>query len=192
MAVALFPAVVLFGGSGARASVPTGPALSSEQRSSGLREGEADYAFHCAVCHGGSGGGLAEARLAFPPDSRHCTRCHKPNNRVVMPLSLPTVDNDMFSIGDPPALHQLPVVEPGPSAVGSTTNQGVAPMSSVAAPDALFTYVRATMPRYEPARLSDSQYWLITAFLLVMNDRPEAADQAMREAVIAGWSTDGP
>lgn len=178
--------------SGARASPPANAVLTSEQRSIALLEGKAHYAFHCAVCHGRSGGGLTEARLAFPPDSRHCTRCHKPNNRVVMPLSLPTVDNDMFSIGDPPALHRLPAVEPESDVAGPPVRQDVAPMASVAAPDALFAYVRATMPRYDPARLSDSQYWLITAFLLTMNDRPEAVNQAVRGAVAAGWAAEKP
>lgn len=177
---------VLFHGGAALASVPATGVINNEQRSSALLDGEADYAFHCAVCHGRSGGGLAEARLAFPPDSRHCTRCHKPNNRVVMPLSQPTVDNDMFSIGQPPALHPLPA-----AAAGEV--EGPPPMASVAAPEALFAYVRATMPRYEPSRLSDSEYWLIAAFLLNMNDRPAATDRAIREAVAAGWSVrDGP
>lgn len=193
LAVALFPAVVfLTGVGGAQASSPSSPAPSSQQRSLALREGEADYAFHCAVCHGRSGGGLAEARLAFPPDSRTCTRCHKPNNRVVMPLSLPTVDNDMFSIGNPPALHPLPIVDSGADLAGSGTGDGVAPMASVAEPAALFAYLRATMPRYDPARLSDSEYWLISAFLLAMNDRPEATDRAVQEAVVAGWSVEEP
>ena len=65
-----------------------------------LAAGRSLYAFDCSVCHGPTGGGLEEARLAFPPEHRRCTRCHKPNNPVVMPLDRPFVDNDMFDIMD--------------------------------------------------------------------------------------------
>jgi mono/diheme cytochrome c family protein len=129
-----------------------------------LDAGAVLFAANCAVCHGRSGGGIAEARLAFPPDHRHCTRCHKPNNRVVMPLSQMENDHDMFSIGRPPALR----------------GEG---MAAVAPPTALFAYVRATMPRYEPGRLSDAEYWKIVAFLTDLNHRDDATAEAVAAAV---------
>lgn len=129
-----------------------------------LRAGEELFAANCAVCHGASGGGISEARLAFPPDHRHCTRCHKPNNQVVMPLSQMVNDHDMFSIGRPPRLR----------------GEG---MSVTAPPQALFAYVRATMPRYEPGRLSDTDYWKIVAFLTDLNQRDDATAAAVDAAV---------
>lgn len=129
-----------------------------------LRVGADLFAWNCAVCHGATGGGIAEARLAFPPDHRHCTRCHKPNNQVVMPLSQMTDDHDMFSIGEPPRLR----------------GEG---MSATAPAQALFGYVRATMPRYEPGRLSDAEYWMIVAFLADLNQRNDATDEAVAAAM---------
>lgn len=136
-----------------------------------VAEGALLYALNCAVCHGARGGGLEEARLAFPPEDRRCTRCHRPSNRVVQPLSEPFVENDMFSIGTPPPLHAAPG-QPAPLA-------GAAPAA------ALWAYVRATMPRYDPSRQTDDEYWLITAFLLDMNGRPEAAAEAAAQAASA-------
>lgn len=115
------------------------------------------YAWNCAVCHGATGGGLAEAKLAFPEDERRCIRCHRPSNRIVQPLDQPFIDNDMFSIGEPPPLHgtgEVPVT-----------------LASAADPAAIFRYVRATMPRYDPGRLTDAEYRALTAFLLDMNGR---------------------
>ncbi|HZJ08721.1 MAG TPA: hypothetical protein VFD39_03435, partial [Trueperaceae bacterium] len=118
------------------------------------------YAWNCAVCHGETGGGLEEAKLAFPPDHRDCTRCHRPSNRVVQPLDQPFIGNDMFSIGEPPALH--------------AGDSGEA-LAAVAEPAALHAYIAATMPRYDPGRLSDEEYWALTALLLHMNDREAEA-----------------
>jgi mono/diheme cytochrome c family protein len=43
--------------------------------------GAATYDWNCAVCHGDTGLGYAEARLSFPADHRTCTRCHRPATR---------------------------------------------------------------------------------------------------------------
>lgn len=118
------------------------------------------YAWNCAVCHGKTGGGLEEAKLAFPADHRICTRCHRPSNRVVQPLDQPFIGNDMFSIGEPPALH------------GRDSGRALA---AVAEPAALHAYIMATMPRYDPGRLSDEEYWALTALLLHLNGREEEA-----------------
>lgn len=126
------------------------------------------YALNCAVCHGASGRGIDEARLAFPPGDRHCTRCHKPNNRAVQSLAEPLVDNDMFSIGVPPPL--VP------------TAGAPAPLAATASPEALWAYLSHTMPRYEPGRQSPREYWQLTAFLLDLNGREEAAAAAASAA----------
>src|SRR5690606_16401198 len=123
-----------------------------------LSAAEALYAWNCSVCHGATGGGLAEAKLAFPADHRDCSRCHRPSNRVVQPLREPFNDNDMFSIGEPPKLHGA--------------EAGVA-MAAVADPVNLHAYIAATMPRYDPGRLDDEDYWALTALLLDMNGRTE-------------------
>ena len=122
-----------------------------------LTYGAETYHWNCSVCHGVNGGGIEEARLSFPEDHRNCARCHRPSNRIVQPLDRPIVDNDMFSIGDPPALH--------PTARRSST------LAGTASPDVLFEYLRTTMPRYDPGRLSDAEYRALTAFLLDMNGR---------------------
>lgn len=136
-----------------------------------LTAGAEAYALRCAVCHGSTGGGIEEARLAFPPDERRCTRCHRPSNPVVQPLDQPFADNDMFSIGEPPPLH--------------ATAERPGGMAAAAAPEALFAYVKATMPRYDPGRLGDDAYWALTAHLLALNGRsaelPRVVELAGRE-----------
>lgn len=115
------------------------------------------YALNCAVCHGKTGGGLVEAKQAFPEDHRNCTRCHRPTNRVVQPLTEPFEDNNMFSIGDPPALHPMAAGDGG--------------LATAASPTAILAYVAATMPRYDPGRLSADEYVALTAHLLALNGR---------------------
>lgn len=127
-----------------------------------LAEAAELYAWHCAVCHGATGGGLLEAKLAFPADHRDCTRCHRPSNRVVQPLDRPFNDRDMFSIGEPPALH------------ADGTGHGT-PLAAVAPAEGLFAYLAATMPRYDPGRLSQAEYRALTAYLLELNGRHDEA-----------------
>lgn len=166
------------------ASSPAGPGDAVALEGAAL-EGAALYALNCSVCHGPTGGGLAEARLVFPPDERNCSRCHKANNPVVQPLTRPFVDNDMFPVGDPPAL-----VAPDHAAMGS--NQAAPlPLAAAAAPEALYAYLRATMPRYDPGRQTDEEYWLLTAHLLRMNGRQDAAADATSRAASAGLSPGG-
>lgn len=124
-----------------------------------LTWGQELYALNCAVCHGTTGGGLVEAKLAFPADHRNCTRCHRPNNRVVQPLTQPFEDNNMFSIGDPPALHGRA--------------DGTGGLAAVAEPSVILAYVTATMPRYDPGRLTHDEYVAITAVLLALNGRTD-------------------
>lgn len=133
-----------------------------------IAEGASLYALNCAVCHGKAAGGLAEAKLSFPPEERTCTRCHRPSNRTVQSLSEPVVDNDMFSLGTPP-----PLIATAEHPTGLTLT---------AAPAALWAYVSATMPRYEPGRQTPAEYWLLTAFLLDLNGRGAAAAEAVAAA----------
>lgn len=150
-----------------------------------LSDAAALYALNCSVCHGPTGGGLEEARLVFPPEERHCTRCHKPNNPVVQPLSRPFIDNDMFPVGQPPALVAAPAATgAGDGSVGATAAPA---MAAVATPAALHAYLKATMPRYEPGRHSDAEYWLFVAHLLELNGRHDAVRQATEAAFEAGW-----
>lgn len=134
----------------------------------GVLEGAMLYAQNCAVCHGKQAGGLEEARLSFPPGERRCTRCHRPNNRVVQSLAEPLIDNDMFAVGTPPALHR--------------TAERPDPLAAYASATALWAYLSATMPRYEPGRQTAAEYWLLTAYLLDLNGRPDAAAEAVASA----------
>lgn len=141
------------------------------------------YALNCAVCHGATGGGLPEAKLAFPEDHRTCTRCHRPSNRIVQPLTEPFVDNDMFAIGDPPTLRTVVHDSDGGPAT-ELQEAVVGHLGAVAPPSALLAYVAATMPRYDPGRLGHDEYVAITAHLLVLNDRGDEIDdllQALRD-----------
>ena len=115
-----------------------------------LVSGAEHYAFHCAVCHGESGLGLSEARLAFPEDHRYCEGCHRPHNPRRMTLEQMT-PHFAFSLGDPPALVGEEALSPFPNAL------------------ALFHYLRAAMPRHEPGHLDDEAYLAITAYLLHLN-----------------------
>jgi mono/diheme cytochrome c family protein len=173
-AVALAPALTALGG-GSTEGAPLAAALADAQ---------ALYAMNCSVCHGPTGGGLAEARLVFPPVDRNCSHCHKSSNPVVQPLTKPFVDNNMFPVGNPPPLRTTAPQEQRGEATAAVP--GV--MASVTSPEALFAYVKATMPRYDPGRHSDAEYWLLTAHLLNLNGRAAAVDEAVARAVSAGWA----
>jgi mono/diheme cytochrome c family protein len=112
--------------------------------------GAAVYAFSCAVCHGATGGGFAEAVAAFPAGYRDCAACHQPTNAPQMPGSQVGLGTMAFSLGDPPAL-----AEPGRLARFGTGG-------------ALLRYLRATMPRWAPGSLDDGAYLDVTAHLLRM------------------------
>lgn len=170
--VALAPGALVTANSPDSLTESTDPSLLA----AAITEGRAIYAYNCSVCHGPTGGGMAEARLAFPPGERNCAQCHKANNPVVMPLTKPIKDNDMFPVGVPPALR-----------VAGELTGGNVPLVLSAPPAALFNYVRATMPRYHPGRQTDVEYWLLTALLLDMNDRDADALGAARAAASLGW-----
>ena len=127
-----------------------------------VARGAALFDRNCAVCHGDSGLGFAEAHLAFPEDHRRCTRCHKPNNPVVMSLEEVSTEgrvHDLFPVGDPPPLR------------------GDGALASFNGPKALFHYTRATMPRYRPGTMTVAEYIDLTAFMLYVNGRLESAGE---------------
>ena len=120
-------------------------AVGSEQ----VTRGGELYRRKCAVCHGPTALGFDEARAAFPEEDRHCERCHKTNNPRIWNQKT-TIHNNMFSLGTPPALR------------------GESTLHAFKDADALFQYIRATMPRYAPGRLTNEEYLDITAFLLTL------------------------
>ncbi|MFU8887876.1 MAG: hypothetical protein ACNA8N_04665 [Trueperaceae bacterium] len=110
--------------------------------------GAASYDWNCAVCHGDTGLGYEEARLAFPADHRTCTRCHRPGNAREMSFeTMMERQHDLFDVGDPPALR------------------GPGTLSAFASDEVLFAYTKATMPRYQPGRLEDEGYADLVAFM---------------------------
>jgi hypothetical protein len=110
--------------------------------------GAVTYDWNCAVCHGDTGLGYAEARLSFPEDHRRCTHCHRPGNAREMSFDeMNTRHRNLFDIGDPPPLR------------------GVGALATFADDAALFAYTRATMPRYQPGRLGDDDYADLVAFM---------------------------
>jgi mono/diheme cytochrome c family protein len=110
--------------------------------------GAESYERHCSVCHGDTGLGYAEAKLAFPADHRACTHCHRPDNERVMSWDVINVrGHNLFDVGHPPALR-------GPGALVAFADDAV-----------LLAYTRATMPRYQPGRLSEAEYADLVAFM---------------------------
>ena len=110
--------------------------------------GAETYERHCSVCHGDTGLGYHEAKLAFPADHRTCTHCHRSDN--VREMSWDEINargHDLFDVGDPPALR-------GPGTMVAFADDAV-----------LLAYTRATMPRYQPGRLTDAEYVDLVAFM---------------------------
>jgi mono/diheme cytochrome c family protein len=148
-ALAAVGASLVLAVAGARAEGGGEPAPAGAAAGQAAR-GAAIYAFSCAVCHGATGGGFAEAVAAFPADYRDCAACHQPTNAPQMPGSQVGLSTMAFSLGDPP-----PLAEPGRLPRFGTAG-------------ALHRYVRATMPRWAPGSLDDEAYLDVTAHLLRM------------------------
>ena len=138
-----------------RLDVPTGSPEGNDLRAwmvmgapAAVVRGAESYELHCSVCHGDTGLGYQEAKLAFPADHRACTHCHRPDN--VREMSWDEINargHDLFDVGDPPALR-------GPGTLVAFADDAV-----------LLAYTRATMPRYQPGRLSDTEYADLVAFM---------------------------
>ena len=124
-------------------------ALLVESAPEAVRRGGALFDANCSVCHGDTGLGLEEARLSFPADHRACERCHRPGNPREMSFAvIMERQHDLFDVWVLPALR-------GPNALGAFATSD----------EALFAYLRATMPRYQPGRLSDAEYRDLVAFV---------------------------
>lgn len=144
-------------GASSTADVPAADAMDAADRhahgvvtTDQTTRGAEAYAFSCAVCHGATGQGFAEAVSAFPEDHQDCSRCHQPQNSPTMPGSQVGLSTMAFSIGDPP-----PLADPTRLARFGTAG-------------GLYHYVRATMPRWAPGSLDDAAYLDLSAHLLRM------------------------
>ncbi len=143
LALALTPSGRADGSNGAPSGSSDPDTLTAQ-----LERGQAVYAFSCTTCHGATGQGFEEARAAFPEDHYDCIRCHGPLNPPVMSPAMIVQTQTVFSLGNAPALDDAEVLSKYGSAAG------------------LYTYVRATMPRWDPGRLDDDAYLDVTAFVL--------------------------
>lgn len=117
------------------------------EAASQAERGAAVYEFSCAVCHGASGQGFAEAVTAFPENYRDCSRCHLPHNPAVMPASEVGLSVMVFSLGDPPPLDASRLARFGTAA-------------------GLYHYLAAAMPRWAPGSLGETAYLDVTVHLL--------------------------
>ncbi len=115
-----------------------------------VKAGSQTFHIVCATCHGPTGKGFSEARLAFIPDHRACERCHRPANPARWSDTQITARNS-FSLGQPPAVRGTDLLQEYPT------------------PSSLFRYLKRAMPRYDPGKFSDEQYVQLTAFLLALN-----------------------
>jgi mono/diheme cytochrome c family protein len=126
------------------------PSARADDAATQAARGAEIYAFSCAVCHGATGQGFAEAVAAFPVGYRDCGACHQPTNAPQMPGSQVGLATMAFSLGDPPALAES----------GRLARFGTG--------GALLHYLRATMPRWAPGSLDDGAYLDVTTHLLRM------------------------
>jgi mono/diheme cytochrome c family protein len=113
-----------------------------------VSRGASTYDLICSNCHGNLGLGIEEGRQEFLPEHQTCERCHRPFNSATL-AEVEISDKNSFNIGNPPALKGT--LEKFGTALG------------------LYSYIKATMPRYAPESLSEQEYLDITAFLMVLN-----------------------
>jgi mono/diheme cytochrome c family protein len=135
-----------------------------------LEHGAINYDIHCGSCHGDTGLGFAEAKLAFPEDHRTCHYCHRRNNPPQMSMETMT-NRNAFDIGEAPALR------------GEDTLTGFGNAQ------ALTYYIQATMPRPFPRKLADETYVAITLHMLDLRgelpqDVLEAGEVVTLEALV--------
>lgn len=116
-----------------------------------LEHGAVNYDIHCGSCHGDTGLGFEEAKLAFPEDHRTCHYCHRRNNPPQMAMEAMT-NRNAFDIGEAPALR------------------GESTLTGFGNAQALTYYVQATMPRPFPRKLADETYVAITLHMLHLRD----------------------
>ncbi len=148
--VALAPLLVWLGA--APAAPPVAPPAPAPTAVAGdalaedaVTSGEDLYYRRCSVCHGETGLGLEEARLAFPESHRRCTQCHKSGTSKI--LTFPFVDNNMFDVGQAPPIR------------------GEGTLTAFGDPATLRAYIQAAMPRHAPDSLSEAEAEAIAAFV---------------------------
>jgi cytochrome c len=123
-----------------RLAEPTLPAEPSQ-----ADHGAQDYWLYCLPCHGDRGQGLTdEFRETYPPDEVNCWQsgCHG-KRPYDFGFTLPT---------------QVPAV---------IEHNALAKFTDAAQ---LNSYIRATMPFWNPGSLSEEEAWRVTAFILREND----------------------
>jgi mono/diheme cytochrome c family protein len=107
------------------------------------------YFYHCMPCHGDRGQGLTdEFREVWVEDHRNCWKGGCHGGR----------EKDE---GFPIARH-IP---------------GVLDLPGFGTPQSLFDYLKTTHPPQDPGRLSDEEYWSVTAFVLHLGGRLSPAEQ---------------
>jgi mono/diheme cytochrome c family protein len=105
------------------------------------------YAFRCSTCHGDRGQGLTdEFRASWPPQDQNCwtPKCH--------------------GLNYPDGGFSIPRNVSGVIGPGTLTNFATA--------EALYNYIKLTMPYQDPSLLSEEERWEVTAFLLRENGVP--------------------
>lgn len=138
----VFAAVLAWGAAASHATE------AQDARAAQVARGAEVYAFSCTTCHGATGRGFAEARAAFPADHYECHRCHIPLNPPAMTPRQIELTQSVFSLGQAPALAERHA------------------LARFGTAEALYAYVRSTMPRWDPGRLDDAAYLDVTAFVL--------------------------
>jgi hypothetical protein len=127
-----------------RLAAPAQPANPTQ-----LQRGAYLFWLNCITCHGDRGQGLSdEWRTVFVEDANCWARgCHAGRN------------------GDQgfPIPHMVPAI---------ISSAGDLPPFKT--PELLFEYLRSTHPPQNPGFMPDSDYWALTAYLLVENHRPSA------------------
>jgi hypothetical protein len=130
-----------------RLAEPTMPANPS-QADLGAR----DYWLYCLPCHGDRGQGLTEEfRQTYPPEENNCweSGCHG-RSPYEFGFILPTA---------------VPAV---------IEHAALAKFTDAAQ---LNSYIRATMPYWNPGSLTEEEYWRVTAFLLRQNNLWDASTE---------------
>ena len=118
---------------------PTLPAQPSQ-----ADQGAQDFWLYCLPCHGDKGQGLTdEFRTTYPPEEQYCWErgCH----------------------GEAPYESGFTLPTKIPAVIGQTT---LAKFSDAAQ---LNSYIRATMPFWNPGSLTEEEAWRVTAFVLRQN-----------------------
>ncbi|HEX6034104.1 MAG TPA: hypothetical protein VFY83_06695 [Anaerolineales bacterium] len=130
-----------------RLAEPTLPAVPSQ-----ADHGAQVYWLSCMPCHGDRGQGLTdEFRATYPPEEENCweSGCHGAN----------------------PYESGFTIPKKIPAVIGDTT---LAKFTDAAQ---LNSYIRATMPFWNPGSLTEEDAWRVTAFILRQNDLWDASTE---------------